>query len=200
MRQVVIAIATTGNNPKDGARISELAAIEHEDGKPTGRTLHLSFATAAASEGGTFVQQFDVLDNLIGEATIVVFNAALWRKFLRPELRHVRGRGSRRLLTQTVDVSQWARARFPRQRRDLAALARKFGVHVSPDTTGPAHDAAMLSAINGIMSAPPCKVATPMPASTNESGLPITSTVARAMQRPLIDRLATCWRVLIGQA
>src|SRR5512137_408133 len=119
MRQVVIAFSTTGKDPKAGAQISELVATEHEDGHATGRTLHMSFAEDAAQDGTTFAQQFDTLDGFIMDARIVVFNATIWRKFMRAELRSIKKHGARRLLMQTFDVSHWARQRLPRQRKDL---------------------------------------------------------------------------------
>lgn len=122
MRQVVIAFATTGKDPRAGASISELTAIERDNGQPTGRMLHMTFAASASQDGATFAQQFDALDGLITDARVVVFNAALWRKFLRPELRQIKNRGARRLLTQAIDISQWARQRFPKQRKELVAV------------------------------------------------------------------------------
>lgn len=198
MRLVVIAFATTGKDPKAGARISELAAIEQDDGRPSGRTLHLTFATAKGSVDESFAQQFDTLNNLVGDAKIVVFDAALWRRFLRPELRHVNRPGSRRLLSQTLDIRAWARQRFPKQRNDLSAIARKLGVCVSPDADGLVHDVATLSAIATLVQSPIGEAAR-TPHVQQKTAPQELVEAPTAHQRSLINRLVLCWRVLSGQ-
>lgn len=200
MRQVVIAFATTGMTPKDGARISELAALEIVGGQPTARTLAMTFKTDAGRDGITFAEQFDALDVFIGDVPVVVFNATIWRRFLRAELRHIRKRGARRLLTQFIDLSQQARQRFPKQRKDLAALARKLGVNVNSDEVGIARDAALLAGIAAKIASPYNPVISKPRASIEVSPSQPIVDAASVMPRSFGKRLALCWRVLIGQA
>jgi DNA polymerase III epsilon subunit-like protein len=137
MRQIVIAFSTTGPSPKKGDRISELVAVEQANGLATGKTLHLVFQPPE-KEGGkaTFAAQFGALDDLVGDAQVVVHHAGNWRKFLRIELRDAKTRGARRLLKQTVDVYRWAHQRYPKHRKDVAALAKRLCIVVPADLTG----------------------------------------------------------------
>jgi len=195
MKQVVVAFATTGNNPKEGHRFSELVAIEQVDGQP-GRRLHLKFKTDAAQEGKTFADQFDLLDDLIGDTPIVIHHAGQWRKFLRPELDAIKKRGARRLLKQTVDVSTWAQQRFPKQRKDLAAIARKVQVNIPAGLTGIELEAEQQRLIATKMQPTPTVVASAAAVQTP----PANTTSHALIARGFGERIGLCWRVLTGKA
>src|SRR5881394_3167246 len=135
MRQIAIAFTTTGPSPKQGHRISELLAVEDVDGEAR-RTYFLAFKPEILGERPTFLERLDALDELVGDAPIVVHNAAQWRKYLRVELRQLKKRGARRLLRQTVDVYRWAYQRHPKRRKDIAAIARRVGITPSSELSG----------------------------------------------------------------
>jgi DNA polymerase-3 subunit epsilon len=162
MRQVAIAFATTGPSPKQGHRISELVAVENLDGDAKGRSIHLQFKVDEAQDKQTFSMQFDTLNEFIGDATIVLHDAGRWRGFLRVELRSIRKRGARRLLTQTLDVSRWARSRYPKSRKSVEAIARKCGVSAPAEMTGLFLEAEQLRLIAPLLSREPMQAATPV--------------------------------------
>jgi DNA polymerase III subunit epsilon len=196
MKQVAVAFATTGPSPKQGHRISELVAVEQEDGSATGRYLHLQLRTADAQTAKpTFAEAFDALDELIGDAPIVVRHAGHWRKFIREELRSIKKRGARRLLTQTVDVSAWAHSRYPKQRKSLAAIAQRVGVVVSPELSGLNLETEQLRLIANAMKpsdakphAPATAKATPMIKPTSPEPKPARFS----------ERVKLFWRSLVG--
>ena len=161
MRQVAIAFATTGPSPKQGHRVSELVAVEKLDGDADGRRIHLEFKVDEAQDKPTFAAQFDTLNDFIGDAAIVLHDAGRWRSFLRAELRNIKKRGARRLLNQTLDVSHWARSRYPKSRKSVEAIARKCGVSARAELTGLFLEAEQLRRIAPLLLCEPVPVAPP---------------------------------------
>lgn len=199
MRQIVVAFDTTGSDPKQGARIRDLRAVEVLDGAPTTQVLHLTLAPDSGQSDTSFAEHLEALDTFIGDSSIVVANAGLWRKFLRLELRHMKKRGIRRLLTNTIDVAQWARQRFPRHRKDRDSLARKLDIALPTETIGLARDAAILVAIAVRMDSQSI-AAHARPLEAPDSSDPQHPLPASAIRLSLGVRLRSYWKKLIAQA
>lgn len=142
MREIVLDTETTGLDPFAGDRIVELGAVELLNHMPTGRTFHAYLnpqrdvpAEAVAVHGltadfladkplfGAVAAEFAAF---LGDARLVIHNAAFDMKFLNAEL----GWAGHAALPQAraVDTLELARRRFPGANNTLDALCRRFGV------------------------------------------------------------------------
>jgi DNA polymerase-3 subunit epsilon len=142
MREIVLDTETTGFEPAEGHRIVEIGAVELENHLPTGRTFHqyLNPDRAMPKEafevhglGDDFLRdkpRFDAVADafldFIGEARLVIHNAAFDMKFLNAELRAT----GRPALpdSRALDTVALARAKYPGSPASLDALCRRFGV------------------------------------------------------------------------
>ncbi|HXS54020.1 MAG TPA: hypothetical protein VN782_15905 [Usitatibacter sp.] len=190
MRQVAIAFTTTGNDPKKGHCFREMVAVEQLEDGTCSRVVQLSFKTPDDPERKPFAEQFPELDALIGDATIVVHNAGIWKKFLRPELATVKDRKARRLLTQVFDVNAWAQRSFPKQRRSLEIIARKTNIKIEGQQSGLRLNAERLRLIAAVA----MKQRTE-PSIPSDHGVRPDTPVRR-----LARRLRFCWLGLRGRA
>jgi DNA polymerase-3 subunit epsilon len=102
MREIVLDTETTGFEPSEGHRIVEIGAIELLNKMPTGRTYHqyINPERAMPKEafevhglGDDFLRDKPVFKTIarafiefVGEATLVIHNAAFDMKFLNAEL------------------------------------------------------------------------------------------------------------------
>ena len=142
MREIVLDTETTGLDPVDGHRIVEIGAVELLNQLPTGRTYHqyinpqrpmpkeafdvhgigdeqLRSQPVFAAIGKTFL-------DFIGDAQLVIHNAAFDMKFLNFELARV---GLATLPPdRATDTLMIARKKFPGSPASLDALCRRFGV------------------------------------------------------------------------
>ncbi|MDG1118736.1 MAG: DNA polymerase III subunit epsilon [Flavimaricola sp.] len=148
MREIVLDTETTGFEPDDGDRIVEIGAVELLNHVPTGRTYHQyinpqrSMPKEAFEVHGLgdeflrdkplFVDIAQAFVDFIGEATLVIHNAAFDMKFLNAELGWVK----RPLLPmdRALDTLAIARRRFPGSPASLDALCRRFGIDNSNRT------------------------------------------------------------------
>ncbi len=142
MREIVLDTETTGFEPSEGHRIVEIGAVELLNHMPTGRTYHQYInpqrpMPKAAFEvhglGDDFLRDKplfkacaqDFLD-FIGDAKLVIHNAAFDMKFLNWELRVA---GFATLPNdRAIDTVMIARKKFPGSPASLDALCRRFGV------------------------------------------------------------------------
>ncbi|WP_018631465.1 DNA polymerase III subunit epsilon [Neomegalonema perideroedes] len=141
-REIVLDTETTGFDPARGDRMVEVACLELVNRLPTGAYFHRYIdpersvpAEAAAVHGLTDEKlrgqpKFreiaqDFLD-FIGEAPLVIHNAAFDMKFLSHEL----ALANKPTLpyARAVDTLAMARTRFPGAPATLDALCRRFGV------------------------------------------------------------------------
>ena len=161
MREIVLDTETTGFEPAEGDRIVEIGAVELIGHVPTGRTYHQYINPQRSMPAGAFevhgigpdlleppqtpkpgqetlrdkplfkdiVQDF--LD-FIGDAKLVIHNAAFDMKFLNAEL----GWLNRPLLPmdQSLDTLAMARRKFPGSPASLDALCRRFAIDNSSRT------------------------------------------------------------------
>ncbi len=137
MKQVAIAFDTTGANPKEGHRFSELVARQIGNDK----TLRLN----AGADG--LKDQLQRLLAFTDGAQVVVLDGARWRRFMRAELKAGADAKARGLMKDVFDVGAWAKERFPRQRKDVEAIGRQVGVRVDGDATGLEREVMVLAAI-----------------------------------------------------
>lgn len=142
MREIVLDTETTGFEPGAGDRIVEIGAVELMGHVPTGRTYHQYInpersmpqeAFQVHGLGDDFLRDKPVFREIgqafldfVGDAKLVIHNAAFDMKFLNAELGWI---GLRRLPDeQAVDTLAIARRRFPGSPASLDALCRRFGI------------------------------------------------------------------------
>ncbi len=142
MREIVLDTETTGFEPADGDRIVEIGAVELQGHMPTGRTYHQYINPERSMPTGAFEvhglgDEFlrdkpkfaaiaqDFLD-FIGDARLVIHNAAFDMKFLNAELGWVNK--PKIPMDRALDTLAIARKRFPGSPASLDALCRRFGI------------------------------------------------------------------------
>lgn len=148
MREIVLDTETTGFDPERGDRIVEIGAVELMGHMPTGVTFH----EYINPERGMPQEAFEVhglgdefladkpkfaaigqkfLD-FVGDAKMVIHNAAFDMKFLNAELKWM---GLRQLpWEQAIDTLEMARKKFPGSPATLDALCRRFNIDNSART------------------------------------------------------------------
>ncbi|MEJ6403314.1 DNA polymerase III subunit epsilon [Yoonia sp. 2307UL14-13] len=161
MREIVLDTETTGFEPDEGDRIVEIGAVELIGHVPTGRTYHQYINPQRSMPADAFAVHGigpDLLDppenpkpgqetlrdkpvfkdiaqdfvDFVGDAKLVIHNAAFDMKFLNAELGWV----NRPLLPmdQAIDTLAIARRKFPGSPASLDALCRRFGIDNSSRT------------------------------------------------------------------
>lgn len=161
MREIVLDTETTGFEPSEGDRIVEIGAVELIGHVPTGRTYHQYINPMRSMPEGAFSVHgigpdlmepprqpepgqvllkdkpvmADVIQDFldfIGDAKLVIHNAAFDMKFLNAEL----GWLNRPPLPmdQSLDTLAIARRKFPGSPASLDALCRRFGIDNSNRT------------------------------------------------------------------
>jgi len=148
MREIVLDTETTGFEPESGDRIVEIGAVELFNQMPTGRTFHEYInpersmpqdAFQVHGLGDDFLRnkpKFAAIGqkflDFIGDAKLVIHNAAFDMKFLNAELGWL---GLPKLpWEQAVDTLAIARKKFPGSPASLDALCRRFGIDNSSRT------------------------------------------------------------------
>jgi DNA polymerase-3 subunit epsilon len=155
MREIVLDTETTGFDPEQGDRLVEIGAIELVNHMPTGRTYHqyvnpgrgmpqsafevhgigpdLLDPPRAATPGEVTLRDKPVFASVgqafldfIGDAKLVIHNAAFDMKFLNAEL----GWASLGQVPwgQAIDTLDMARRKYPGSPASLDALCRRFGI------------------------------------------------------------------------
>ena len=148
MREVVLDTETTGFDPASGDRIVEIGAIELLNHLPTWRTYHQYINPERAMPadafeihglGDDFLRDKPVFAKIgqaflefIGDAKLVIHNAAFDMKFLNAELGWM---GLSPIpWERAVDTLAIAKKKFPGSPASLDALCRRFGVDNSSRT------------------------------------------------------------------
>ncbi|ABV95181.1 DNA polymerase III subunit epsilon [Dinoroseobacter shibae DFL 12 = DSM 16493] len=142
MREIVLDTETTGFEPSEGDRLVEIGGVELFNHVPTGRVYHQyinpqrSMPQSAFEVHGLgddfladkplFAEVAEAFLDFIGDAKLVIHNAAFDMKFLNAEL----GWLGKPLLPmeQAIDTLAIARRKFPGSPASLDALCRRFGV------------------------------------------------------------------------
>ncbi len=148
MREIVLDTETTGLDPQSGDRIVEIGAVELHNHVATGRTYHQyinperSMPQEAFEVHGlgddflrdkpTFAQIGQAFLDFVGDAKLVIHNAAFDMKFLNAELGWI---GLPHLpFDQAIDTLLIARKKFPGSPASLDALCRRFAIDNSART------------------------------------------------------------------
>jgi len=155
MREIVLDTETTGFDPEQGDRLVEIGAIELVNHMPTGRTYHqyvnpgrempqsafevhgigpdLLDPPRAATPGEVTLRDKPVFASVgqafldfIGDAKLVIHNAAFDMKFLNAEL----GWASLAQISwgRAIDTLDMARRKYPGSPASLDALCRRFNI------------------------------------------------------------------------
>lgn len=148
MREIVLDTETTGFDPEAGDRIVEIGAVELHNHVATGRTYHQYINPERAMpqeafevhglgddflrDKPKFAEIGQAFLNFVGDAKLVIHNAAFDMKFLNAEL----GWMGLPLLPfdQAIDTLLIARKRFPGSPASLDALCRRFAIDNSART------------------------------------------------------------------
>ena len=148
MREVVLDTETTGFDPETGDRIVEIGAVELMGHMATGRTYHQyinperSMPEEAFQVHGLgddflrdkpkFAEVGQAFLDFIGDAKLVIHNAAFDIKFLNAELKWM---GLPQIpWGQAIDTLEIARKKFPGSPASLDALCRRFNIDNSSRT------------------------------------------------------------------
>ncbi len=161
MREIVLDTETTGLDPDQGDRIVEVGAVELWNHMPTGKTWRRHVNPERTIPQAAFEVHGigpDILDppqkpgpgavtlkdkpvfagiarefrDFVGDAKLVIHNAAFDMKFLNAELRRA---GLPEIpWNQAIDTLAMARKKFPGAPASLDALCRRFGIDNSSRT------------------------------------------------------------------
>ncbi|PSL17956.1 DNA polymerase III subunit epsilon [Shimia abyssi] len=161
MREIVLDTETTGFDPQSGDRIVEIGAVELYNHLPTGRTFHeymnpqrsmpkeafqvhgigpdLLEPPQDPEPGAVTLRDKPLFDaigqkflDFVGDAKLVIHNAAFDMKFLNAELRWMNL--PQLPWEQALDTLAMARQKFPGSPATLDALCRRFGINNSNRT------------------------------------------------------------------
>jgi len=141
-REIAFDTETTGLDPRAGHRLVEIGCVELIHGMPSGKSWHSylnperDMPEEAFNVHGLSVDFLqdkplfgDVVEGFlefVGDATLVIHNAAFDLGFINAELASV----GRPALTNThIDTVSLARRKFPGQRNSLDALCERFGIN-----------------------------------------------------------------------
>ncbi|QLH40439.1 MAG: DNA polymerase III subunit epsilon [Defluviicoccus sp.] len=145
MREVVLDTETTGLDPNTGHRIVEIGAIELLNHVATDKVFHCylnpergmpseAFAVHGLSDAfladkPRFAEVADTLASFLGDAALVIHNAAFDLGFLNAEFRRL---GRKEMsLDRCIDTVALARRRYPGAPANLDALCRRFQIDLS---------------------------------------------------------------------
>jgi DNA polymerase III subunit epsilon len=142
MREIVFDTETTGLDPAEGHRITEIGCLEVINRVPTGENFHryinperdvpdevvkiTGLTTAFLKDKPRFSQVADDFLNFVGDAALVAHNASFDAKFINAELTRLGHRpfGPERF----IDTLQIARKRFPGAYNSLDALCKRYNI------------------------------------------------------------------------
>jgi DNA polymerase-3 subunit epsilon len=148
MREIVLDTETTGLDPAGGDRIVEIGCIELIDHFPTGADFHVYInperdmpeeAEKVHGLSATFLADKPVFADIaagfldfIGDAALVIHNAAFDMKFLNAELARLN------LATlpdaRAIDTLAMARIKYPGSRVSLDELCKRFSIDATSRT------------------------------------------------------------------
>ena len=148
MREIVLDTETTGLDPLKGDRIVEIAAIELVNHMPTGVEYHCwldperdmpeeafrvhGLSTEFLTGKPKFAEEVHRFLDFIGDAPLVIHNAAFDANFINAELARTKRIGIP--AARLIDTLEIARRKFPAAPNSLDALCRRFGVDLSVRT------------------------------------------------------------------
>jgi DNA polymerase III subunit epsilon len=164
MRQVFLDTETTGLSPEAGDRIIEIAAIEYDNRRETGRRLH-HYINAGRSSHPDALRVHGITDEFLADkppfasiapellefvagAEVVIHNAAFDVGFIDAELARLHLGPFARQAAKVTDSLQLAREQYPGKANSLDALCRRLEVDNSKrDLHGALIDADLLAQV-----------------------------------------------------
>ena len=161
MREIVMDTETTGLDPNTGDRIVEIGGVELLNHLPTGKTYHQyinperdmpqeAFDVHGLSidflkDKPVFADIAQEFLDFVGDAKLVIHNAAFDMKFLNAELGWVNK--TQLPYSQAVDTLDMARRKFPGAQNSLDALCRRFGITTERELHGALLDSEILAEV-----------------------------------------------------
>lgn len=148
MREIVLDTETTGFDPESGDRIVEIGCVELHNHVATGRTYHQyinpergmpqeafevhGLGDEFLADKPKFAEVGHAFLEFVGDAKLIIHNAAFDMKFLNAELRWMKL--PQLPWEQAIDTLAIARKRFPGSPASLDALCRRFNIDNSSRT------------------------------------------------------------------
>ncbi|CTQ58676.1 DNA polymerase III subunit epsilon [Roseibium album] len=142
MREISFDTETTGLNPRGGDRLVEIGGVELLNHIPTGNSYHVyinpqrdmpaeafrvhGLSEEFLSDKPLFAHVADEFLEFVGDATLVIHNAAFDMGFINEELK----KAGRRTIpnTQVLDTLEIARRKHPTGPNSLDALCSRYGI------------------------------------------------------------------------
>jgi DNA polymerase-3 subunit epsilon len=150
MRQIVLDTETTGLSAEGGDRIIELGCVELYARKLTGNNLHFYFNPERDSHEDAlkvhgisneflrdkpkFAELAEEILDYLGDAELVIHNAAFDIGFLNKELERVGKKPLKAYVSNVIDTLAMAKEMFPGKRNSLDALCDRLEVDNSGRT------------------------------------------------------------------
>ena len=148
MREVVLDTETTGLDPDTGHRVVEIGCVEMMNHIKTGSHFHAylnpdrdmpqeaerihGLSSKFLSDKPRFETIAHAFLEFIGDAPLVIHNAAFDMKFINAELE--RAGHSTLPMARALDTVLLARQKFPGQPANLDALCKRFNIDLSART------------------------------------------------------------------
>jgi len=145
MREIVLDTETTGLDPADGHRIVEIGCIELNDHFPTGRSYQCylnperdmpaeaervhGISAAFLADKPLFPAVVPELMEFLGDAPLVIHNAAFDLKFLNAELARIEAEPIPP--GRAIDTIELAKMKFPGARYSLDELCKRFAIDLT---------------------------------------------------------------------
>jgi DNA polymerase-3 subunit epsilon len=145
MREIVLDTETTGFDPADGHRIVEIGCVELMDHFPTGNSYHCylnpkrdmpaeaekvhGLSAAFLADKPLFSAVAAEFLDFLGDAPLVIHNAAFDLRFLNAEFTRING-----VLIpagRAIDTIEMAKAKFPGARYSLDELCKRFAIDLT---------------------------------------------------------------------
>lgn len=161
MREIVMDTETTGLDPNTGDRIVEIGGVELWNHLPTGKTYHQyinpqrdmpqeAFDVHGLSidflrDKPVFAKIAQQFLDFVGDAKLVIHNAAFDMKFLNAELGWLDM--PKLPYSQAIDTLDIARRKFPGAQNSLDALCRRFGITTERELHGALLDSEILAEV-----------------------------------------------------
>ncbi|GGA18707.1 DNA polymerase III subunit epsilon [Neptunicoccus cionae] len=161
MREIVMDTETTGLDPRTGDRIVEIGGVELWNHLPTGKTYHQyinperdmpqeAFDVHGLSidflrDKPVFAKIAQEFLDFVGDAKLVIHNAAFDMKFLNAELGWLNM--AQLPYSQAIDTLDIARRKFPGAQNSLDALCRRFGITTERALHGALLDSEILAEV-----------------------------------------------------
>jgi DNA polymerase-3 subunit epsilon len=207
MRQIVLDTETTGLEHRQGHRIIEIAGVEMENRRLTGRHLHRYInpereidAGAMAVHGITnefledkpkFIDIAQELRDFLTDAELIIHNATFDIGFLDMEFARVNFPATLEICASVEDTLKMARELHPGKRNNLDALCERYQINNAHRTLhGALLDAELLAEVYLAMTRGQESLV--MEASDSQTALLLNArNERRKARKPLVVRYAT---------